>query len=62
MKRRYWVHIYKDPEEPDVLAAPGVHSDSDTREEAIGNVLEALEDGKPLPDDVQTMRVEVTAA
>ncbi|MER3480868.1 MAG: type II toxin-antitoxin system HicB family antitoxin [Meiothermus sp.] len=62
MKRRYWVYIYKDPEEPDVLAVPGVHSDGDTREEAIGNVLEALEDGKPLPDDVQTMRVEVTAA
>lgn len=76
MKRRYWVRVYEDPEEPgvwlaEVPAVPGVHSDGDTREEAIGNVLEALEgmldalkrQGLPIPEpDEEWVEVEVKAA
>ncbi|MFZ8813210.1 MAG: type II toxin-antitoxin system HicB family antitoxin [Thermus aquaticus] len=45
---RYWIRVYPDPEEPgvwlaEVPAVPGVRPDGDTREEAIQNVLEALE-------------------
>jgi predicted RNase H-like HicB family nuclease len=47
-------------------AVRGAHSWGRSPEEAVENAKEVLEvwleDGKPLPDDVQTMRVEVNAA
>ncbi|MBI5813778.1 MAG: type II toxin-antitoxin system HicB family antitoxin [Meiothermus silvanus] len=73
--RQYTVLVYEDPEDPgkwlaEFPAVRGAHSWGRSPEEAVENAKEAfelvlevlLEDGKPLPDDVQTMRVEVKAA
>jgi len=76
MKRKYWIHIYQDPEEPgvwigEVPGVRGVISDGDSKEEAIANTLEALEGmlpamkkrGLPIPQpDDEWVEVEVNAA
>ena len=76
MNRKYWIHVYEDPEEPgvwigEVPSVGGVISDGDSREEAISRTLEALEGmleamkkrGLPIPEpDGEWVEVEVNAA
>jgi predicted RNase H-like HicB family nuclease len=73
--KQYTVLVYEDPEDPgkwlaEFPAVHGAHSWGYSPEEAVRNATEALElvievlkeDGKPLPEDIETRKVEVNAA